>query len=148
MADSTVGREGLCPFLLVLGAITRLAQTGPSLTWLQKVGGIENAISALEKEQSKRRVAFWRRQPNGPEGTEVSERMRRLPVGSPVMVYRMYQIKCRGLFKCISWEGETAVFQLEPSRRIFRTHFLITCRISSAQGHPARRATFGLLQGD
>lgn len=47
--NSVTGPEGLCPLLLVYGAIPRPARNMPALTQLQRAKAIEEAGTAAQK---------------------------------------------------------------------------------------------------
>lgn len=117
----TIGPEGLCPMLLVFGALPRPIRMTPCPTQLQRSAAIEEARRAVEKEQAKRRIAFAIRHPSNPKAKEMSSRLRDLPSRSPVLVWRTKPKLWEGPFRFISVEGETAVVQLNRGRRIFRT---------------------------
>lgn len=84
----TVGPEGLCPMLLVLGTITRPARTRSSLSQVGRARTIESAMSEVEKEKGRRRIPFGLRRRGGPKAVEISADLRYLPAGSPVYEYR------------------------------------------------------------
>ena len=119
--NSTMGPEGLCPMLLVFGALPRPARTSPSPTQLVRQQAIEDAKIAVEREQAKRRLSFALKHSGGPIGKEISEKLRDLPSGSPVLVYCTVTKRWEGPFLFISVQGETAVIQLPRGRKIFRT---------------------------
>lgn len=119
--NSTIGPEGLCPMMLVFGAVPRPARASPAPTQIERQTAIEQAKKEVVKEQAKRRLAFALRHPSGPKGKERSERLRKLPAGSPVLIYRTKTKSWEGPFKFISIEDETAVVQLNRGRKIFRS---------------------------
>lgn len=119
--NSTVGPEGLCPILLVFGAIPRPARTSPTITQLERARAIDAAMKEAEHEQSKRRIAFGLKHSGGQKGKESSAILHELPAGSPVLLYREVTKSWEGPFQFVSVSGETAVIQTPRGRRIFRT---------------------------
>ena len=119
--NATMGPEGLCPMLLVFGALPRPARTTPSPTQLQRQTSIEEAKELVLQEQSKRRIAFALRHPGIPKDIETTNDLKDLPAGSLVLVYRTVTKKWEGPFKFISIDGETVVVQLPRGRKIFRS---------------------------
>lgn len=120
--NSTIGPEGLCPTLLVFGLIPRPARKVPSHTQIMRASAIEGGMQAAEKIQAKARIQFGLRHTGGPKGDEASTRLRQLPAGSPVLVYRTTTRKWEGPFIFISVEDETAIVQTGRGRRIFRSN--------------------------
>ena len=120
--NSTIGPEGLCPMLLVFGAIPRPARMTPSPSQLDRQKAIEEAKKEVEQEQSRRRIAFALRHPSNAKAKEQSAQLRDLPAGSPVLVYRTTTKRWEGPFTYITSSGDTAVVQLTRGRRIFRTN--------------------------
>lgn len=118
----TIGPEGLCPMLLVFGALPKPLRTSTSPNQLTRQKAIEEASKAVQAEQSKRRLSFALRHPTSNRNRRNSELLRNLPAGSPVLVYRTTNEKWDGPHKFVSIEGETAVVQLPHGRRIFRSH--------------------------
>ena len=49
--NDTVGPEGLCPTLLVFGALPKPARQAPSPTHLQRAAAIDNAMREVQKVQ-------------------------------------------------------------------------------------------------
>ena len=119
--NATMGPEGLCPMLLVFGAMPRPARTTPSPKQLERQRAIEEVKRAVESEQSRRRIAFALRHPISAKARDQSTKLMALPSGSPVLVYRTTTKTWEGPFKFISCENETVVVQLSKGRRIFRT---------------------------
>lgn len=120
-SNATMGPEGLCPMLLVFGALPRPARKTPSPNQLQRQHAIEEAKKAVLHEQGKRRIAFALRHPSSPKAKELSQRLLDLPAGSPVLVYRTKTKQWEGPYKYIAIEGETVTIQLPRGRKIFRT---------------------------
>lgn len=122
--NDTIGPEGLCPTLLVFGAIPRLASRQPATSQLARAKAIDKAMDAVHKEQCKRKVAFGLKKICHPIGNESSEKLRQLPAGSPVLVYRNKTKGWEGPFTFIHIQGETAVIQLPSGRKIFRSNVI------------------------
>lgn len=53
--NSSIGPEGVCPMLMVFGAIPNPARVGSSPTQTQRARDIEAAVREAEKEQARRR---------------------------------------------------------------------------------------------
>lgn len=94
--NSTIGSEGLCPILLVYGALPRPARVTPSPSQVERQRVVEESRVEVQSEQAKRRVAFAIRHPCNNKNVENSNHLRKLPSGSPVMI-------CRTTSD--SWEG-------------------------------------------
>lgn len=109
--NSTMGPEGLVPMLLVFGALPRPARTTPAPTQLHRQRFIEEAKKTVSTEQAKRWLSFALRHPSGPKAKEVSARLRSLPPGDDVLVYRTISKRWEGHFKYVSCDGETLVVQ-------------------------------------
>ena len=120
-ANATIGPEGLCPMLLVFGALPRPAQRTPSPTQVERQNAIELAKVEIQKEQASRRIKFALTHTNSPKAKEQSAYLRNLPSGALVLVYRTTTKGWEGPFHFISIEGETVVVQLHQGRRIFRS---------------------------
>ena len=56
--NDTIGPEGLCPTLLVFGALPRPARNLPASTQLARSDALEQAMKAVEKEHAHRKVQF------------------------------------------------------------------------------------------
>lgn len=91
--NSTTGPERLCPILLVFGTMSRTARTKASSQQLDRSTPVENALAAVQREQSKRRLVFCELHPKGPKATKISKTIRNLPAGSPVLVHRIHEHK-------------------------------------------------------
>lgn len=104
--NDTVGPEGLCPTLLVFGALPRPARNIPSPTQLGRSQAIEKAIKAVEKEQVKRKIAFGRAQEQA-----AGKKLECLPLGAKVRVYRKDRKKWEGPFQMVIAENDTVVVQ-------------------------------------
>lgn len=120
--NDTIGPEGLCPTLLVFGAIPRPARKTPAPQQLERAKAIDEAMNAVGKEQAKQRVAFGLRHFGTPVGREKSYQLQKLPAGFPVYVYRTFCKQWEGPFPIIQTDGETAVIQLPSGRKFFRTN--------------------------
>lgn len=107
--NDTIGPEGLCPSLLVYGAISRPARRTPAATQLARARAIDKAITEVQKEHARRRIAFGLRTYGSPSGNESSNELRRLPAGSPLYAYRTHSRKWEGPFPWVQIDGETVV---------------------------------------
>ena len=86
--NNTIGPEGLCPTILVFGAIPRIGSRQPAATQIDREKAIDKAMDSVHKQQCKRRIAFGLKKITNPIGKESSEELRQLPAVSPVRVYR------------------------------------------------------------
>ena len=86
--NDTIGPEGLCPTLLVYGAIPRPPRRTPAETQIQRARAIDAAIAAIQKEHAKRKIAFAFKHPSSPKAKEQQSDLQKLPAGAPVLVYR------------------------------------------------------------
>lgn len=120
--NSTIGPEGLCPILLVFGAIPRPARVGSSSSQIERAEAIDKATKEVEKEQARRRIAFGLRNPSGPKAKESSAILHELPAGSPILVYRHVRDRWEGPHTFISIDKETVVVQTPSGRKIFRSN--------------------------
>lgn len=119
--NDVMGPEGLCPTLLVFGAIPRPARKTPAADQLERARVLDAAMTEVQKEQSKRRVAFGLKHTHGSKGLEESENLRKLPAGAPVYVFRQKSNCWEGPFSFIEITGETVVVQMPSGRKIFRS---------------------------
>lgn len=119
--NATVGPDGFCPMFLVYGTVLRPAVTTPCPIQLTRIQTIDNAMKAVRKQQAKSRLTFALRHPLGPKGKKASSRLRNLPAGAPVLVYRTHERKWTGPHKYTNLEGGTVVVQLPHGRSIFRS---------------------------
>lgn len=119
--NDTIGPEGLCPTLLVFGAIPKPPRLGRAETQVQRARALDKALDAVHKEQSKRRIAFALKHPCSPKAKENEDILEKLPSGSPVLVYRMTSKKWEGPYPLVHVYGRTAVIQLPRGRKIFRS---------------------------
>ena len=94
--NDTIGPEGLCPTLLVYGAIPRISNRQPAETQLARAAAIDTAMDLVRKEQAKRRLAFGLRKLTGPYPVESSTNLYLLPAGAPVLVFRTSTNKSEG----------------------------------------------------
>lgn len=119
--NATVGREGLCPIVLVFGVILSTARAIPSTTQLQRAQTIDTSITKVEREQSRRMIALGLRHTGGPKRSEQSTKLRNLPHGAAVMVYRTTTKPWEGPFRFVNMAGDTVVVQNRIGCSIFRT---------------------------
>lgn len=84
--NSTIGREVLCPMLLVFGSIPRPARSMPEIYEFQLGLAVEKAAIAVEKEQARRRLNLGLAHPSGANGEVTRIYLERMPTGSPVLV--------------------------------------------------------------
>lgn len=109
--NNTTGPEGLCPTLLVFGALPRPARRIPSVSQLARAEMIDKAMDTVSKEQSKRRIQFGLRHQKGPKGKEDKHNLSNLPAGSKVLVYRTTSKTWEGPHLFVSEQNDTAVVQ-------------------------------------
>ena len=119
--NNVIGPEGLCPMLLVYGALPRPARATPALTQRQRADAIDKAMTEVIKEHAQQKVRFGLKNNGGPRALEQSQELRRLPAGALVWVYRTGSKRWEGPHRFISIEKETAVIQTERARRLFRS---------------------------
>lgn len=117
--NNTVGPEGLCPTLLVFGAIPRPIRTKPSPSQIERASAIDAAMQEVEQEQARQRIRFGLNHPTGSKGGEDKNGLRQLPAGSKVLVFRKTTQKWEGPFLFVSEDGDTAIIQTPAGRRIF-----------------------------
>lgn len=86
---SIIFPEGLCPMLLVFGALPRPARRNPSVTQLKRARTMELAIISVEKDQARRRISFGLQNTGGPKEIETASQLREFPAGSSMLVYLM-----------------------------------------------------------
>lgn len=149
--NSIIGPEGLCPMMLVFGALPRPARSKPSPTQLERATAIENAKKEVEKETARRRIVFALRHPSSLKGKELSAPLRELPDGAPVLVYRPGSKTWEGPHKFLFIDDETVVLKAPPGRKIFRsscvkpyTASVLTQDLTSpdgTKGHPKAVST-------
>ena len=119
--NDTVGPEGLCPTLLVYGAIPRPPRRTPADTQIERARALDQATKEVQKEQAKRRVAFALRHPCSPKAKEQEAKLEKLPAGAAVLVYRDKTKTWQGPFPFVSIQDNTVVVQLPTGRKIFRS---------------------------
>lgn len=119
--NATVGPEGLCPILLVFGVIPRPARAKASPRRLDRAKAISDSIIEVEREQARSRISFGRRRTGGLKRVESSEELRRLPMGSQLLVYRKTTKKWEGPFTFNDITGKTVVVQTRIRRIICRS---------------------------
>ena len=117
--NDTTGPEGLCPTLLVFGAIPKPARNTPSPTQIERAKSIEDAMTEVSKVHARTRLQFGMKY-KGPVGGEKHDLDNLFP-GSLVLVYRNTTKSWEGPYKFIDKEGETVCVQLPHGRRIFRS---------------------------
>lgn len=67
--NATVGIEGLCPILLVFGALQRPARTF-QISQVDSARVLDFAMYEAEREQTKRRLNYGLKHPAGPNAKE------------------------------------------------------------------------------
>ena len=85
-SNTTIGPEGLCPMLLVFGALPRPARQAPSPTQLDRQLAIESAKKEVQQEQAARRIKFALKHTHMPKPGETNDDLMDVPSGSPVVV--------------------------------------------------------------
>lgn len=118
----TIGPEGLCPMLLVFGALPKPLLTSTSSNELAWQKPIKETAKAVQSKKSKRLISFALRHLVRELNRRNSELVQNLPAESPVLVYRTTTNKWDSPRKFVSIEVEPAVIQLPHSRCIFRSH--------------------------
>ena len=119
--NDTVGPEGLCPTLLVYGTIPRPPRRTPAATQVQRSEAVERGLVAVKKEMAKRKVAFALRHPRSAEAQRQEDKLRLLPAGSPVRIYRSKAKKWEGPYPMINVDEGVVTVQMPRGRRIFRS---------------------------
>lgn len=119
--NATIEPEGLCPILLVFGAIPRPARASSTQTQLERAKCIEHAMAEVEQDQARRRIEFIMTHMDTPKGKKNYASLDELPEGSKVMVYRTKSKSWEGPQTFLSKEGETVVIQTKMVRKIFRS---------------------------
>ena len=76
---------------------------------------------AVRKEIAKRKVSFALCHPRKAEAQKQEEELRKLPAGSPVMVYRPKSKKWEGPFPMVSIDDGIVVVQMPRGRKLFRS---------------------------
>ena len=117
--NDTTRPEGLCPTLLVFGAIPKPARYVPSPIQIERAIAIDNATKEVSQVHARSRVQFGRKykDPYGGERQDLDESF----PGSLVLVYRNGSKSWEGPFKFIDKQGETVCVQLPHGPRIFRS---------------------------
>ncbi len=115
--NDTTGPEGLCPTLLVFGAIPKPARPGMATTQLERARAVDAAMSEVSKVYARTRVKFGLRH-KGPAGNERNDLDALFP-GAHVLVYRKKANSWEGPFTFIDKMGETVCVQLPYGRKIF-----------------------------
>jgi hypothetical protein len=104
--NDTAGYDGLIPTLLVFGAFPRISDADPpSLTTTQRAAAIKAAMSEVGKLYAKRQISDALRMRNGPQ----MDRVRELPIGSEVLVWRIHEKEWTGPFKLLGINNETCL---------------------------------------
>lgn len=70
--NPTIGPEGLCPVLLVLGVIPQTARNTPSVTQLERAAIIDKGMDEVTKLYARMQLAFGLKHTGGPKGVEKS----------------------------------------------------------------------------
>lgn len=65
--NDKIGPEGLCQTLLVYGTLPRPLQRNPADTQIRRAEAVDKAMKEIQKEQTKRKIAFALRHPGGPK---------------------------------------------------------------------------------
>lgn len=73
------GPEGLCPMILVFGALMHPMRTAPCQIKLKIQRTLEDANQEIEEEHENRRICFSLRNPGGPMVVDILEILRDLP---------------------------------------------------------------------
>lgn len=120
--NATVGPEGLCPILLVYGALPRPIRANSTQSQIDRARAIDAATKEVEKEQSRRRISFGLRHNGSPKANEDNNMLRELPAGSPVYLYRTRTKLWEGPHIFVSIDGETVIVQTPAGRKIFRSN--------------------------
>lgn len=120
--NDTIGPEGLCPTLLVYGSLPRPPRQTPSETQLQKARAIDSCMDTVRKIQTRKRIEFGLKHRGSGKAHENSYKLRLLPAGSPVYVYRTKSKIWEGPYPFIQIEGHTVAVQLPSGRKIFCSH--------------------------
>lgn len=113
--NATMGPVGLCPMVLVLGSLLRPDRSYPSASQLHRQVEIKDSRKEVSAKQARRFIAFYMRHPSMPKAKEMSEKLRDLPAGSPVLFYQNASRLCEGAFKLIKVDRETMLMQF-PGR--------------------------------
>lgn len=119
--NDTVGPEGLCPTLLVFGALPRAAKRQPASSQLERAKALDGARQEVLQEYAKRKISFAMKHTGAPKAKEHDAALHNLPYGAPVYVYRDKPANWTGPFPFIQIDGSTVVVQLPHGRRIFRS---------------------------
>ncbi|KAF1990555.1 hypothetical protein K402DRAFT_303635, partial [Aulographum hederae CBS 113979] len=102
--NDTAGYDGLIPTLLVFGAFPRMSHDDPpSLSTTERAAAIRTAMSEVAKLHAKRQVSDALRARNGPQ----TNRIRELPIGSEVLVWRIHEKAWHGPYKLMGINDET-----------------------------------------
>jgi hypothetical protein len=104
--NDTAGYNGLIPTLLVFGAFPRITDGDPpSLTTTERAMAIKQAMSEVAKLHAERQVADGLRMRNGPQ----KDRVRDLPIGSEVLVWRKHEKAWNGPYKLAGINNDTCL---------------------------------------
>lgn len=118
--NCTVGAEGLCPALVVLGTLPRQARATPTPTKLGRDRMIKFAMNEVKKEQARKRTSFGLRHKGLQKGAESSQVFCQLPAGATVLVYSFKSKAWKATFKSVQIKRETVVVQTSRGRKVFR----------------------------
>lgn len=117
--NDTIGSEGLCPTLLVYGAIPRPPRKTPADSQMCRAKTIDAASDAVQKEQAKHRLAFALKHTKGTKSKEQEGVLHKQPSDTSVLVYRQKAKGWEGPFPLVTMNDRTAVIQLPSGRKIF-----------------------------
>lgn len=119
--NCTMGPEGLCPMFLVFGAVPFPTSTTPSTSQLQSALCIERTIVAAEKEHVRHLVRYRLRHQGNYSLRTHTEKPKRLPHVSNVLVFIKVSRAWTGHLSLIHAESNTASIPLQKGRPMFRT---------------------------
>jgi hypothetical protein len=104
--NDTAGYDGLIPTLLVFGAFPRMSDNDPpSLSTTERATAIKRAMKEVAKRHAARQVSDALRIRNGPQ----KDRVRDLPIGSEVLVWRVHEKAWRGPYKLAGINDDTCL---------------------------------------
>lgn len=109
--NATLGPKGLCPMLLVFGALPRPARSIEAPTQVRRAQVMELAAKDFQREQGRRRISFGLRHTVSPKGAEDVSKLSSLPSGAQVLIYRQKSKSWEGPCRFIEVDGETVVVQ-------------------------------------
>lgn len=117
--NDSVGPDGFVPTLLVYGALYRLglAHDAPNATMQQRAAATQIATEEISKLFARRQVTGALKTRKGPDKTSVHG----TPVGSPLLVNRIFEKKCTGPFKLLAVFCKTHIVAVLDGSSKFRT---------------------------